>query len=289
MKNASPRTFAYKLCDTSIVESSKTESTRNSSRPSHSPDCMFDLAKLSHKDDGLSEAAEEMLSILHFTINKEFNLRAGGEDEMMFNLPFDIQETSLGEQLDFIKDLVYRVCRSYLQVLMPSDLDYLADSPNRLSSRRVSKNKSVVLSQEDCEALCELLRTPVKGQEIQLDDRLSELQAKYKELGQRLLESQALLRKKEDEMDYLIDTNNRLRVGCKLMKQQIRSLERQLVDNIEETYRLEDSLKLANEDINRLKSNYLIDECSMESLPGGHHLSTPSFVSVGRFSFSNYL
>eukprot|EP00359_Climacostomum_virens_P009155 CAMPEP_0204917126 /NCGR_PEP_ID=MMETSP1397-20131031/14802_1 /ASSEMBLY_ACC=CAM_ASM_000891 /TAXON_ID=49980 /ORGANISM="Climacostomum Climacostomum virens, Strain Stock W-24" /LENGTH=288 /DNA_ID=CAMNT_0052089891 /DNA_START=1 /DNA_END=867 /DNA_ORIENTATION=- len=285
----STQPFELKL-NGSFTLSTVSESTKNS--PRQSADMLFDISKLTMKDDGLSDIAEEMLSILHYTINKEFNVKAEVSNEELFNLPNDIQTCSIGEQFSFIKDLVFRVCRSYLQMLTPKDKDCLDSSPKILTSRRISKNKSIVLSEEDCEVLCELLKSPPRSSSNQNDNKsLDELQVKYKLLGQQLLESQAKLRNKEDEMEHLIDTNNRLRTGCKLMKQQIRSLERQLVDSMEENYKLEESLLNAKGDIAKLKAMNLIDAYSNDGLLSARSnaQSTPNFISSGRFSFSSYL
>lgn len=248
----------------SVSDATKNVSSRNSPRQSSYPE--FDISKLYLKDDSLAETTEEMLSILHFTINKEFNVKADCSDEELFNLPNDLQTSSLTEQLSFIKDLVHKVCRSYLQLLVPAEAHCLDASPKRQAARRVSKTKSVVLSHEDCEVLCEMLKTPPKAPQHDDVKSLSELQVKYKELGQQLLESQIRRRENENEIEHLIDTNNRLRTGCKLMKQQIRSLERQLTESFEEAYKLEDSLQQTKAEVIKLNALNINDACAIETI-----------------------
>jgi hypothetical protein len=58
------------------------------------------------------------------------------------------------------------------------------------------------------------------------------VQAQY--IGQRQLKSH--LRRKEDEVEHLIPTYD---LGCKVMKQQ--DLEQQLVESMEESYKLQDT------------------------------------------------
>jgi hypothetical protein len=272
----------------SFSDSMQSESTRITPRKTNiSSSGKFDFSRLSMKDEGLHQSIEEMMSTLHFTINKEFNVMAEVSGEDLFHLPEDIQECSIGEQLAFVKDLVHKVCRNYLRVLAPKDTDSLDNCSKKPESRRHSKSRSVVLSQEDCEILCDLLRSPPKKagpkapEAPKTPKNYTALQEKYTDVSNNLLESQASLRKKEDEMEHLVDTNIRLRTGCKLMTQQIKSLERQLVDSMEENYKLEDSLQIARTDLSRAKAGLLIDALGEQA--------TPNFLEAQRFSFSNYL
>jgi hypothetical protein len=92
-------------------------------------------------------------------------------------------------------------------------------------------------------------------------------------------------------METASEANVQLRNRGKLMELQIRSLESQLTESSEETYKLEDSLKQAYSELIKLRLKPLVDvrtgerkERSSQTLQ-----STPSVLAGARFSFSGYL
>lgn len=230
------------------------------------------------------ELIAEMLVELSSTINQEFNLKARTSGEHLFHLPDLKQESSLMDRLGLVKDLVSKVCQGFLDELEQTrdrlhgrEYEGILGSPVVPGGCRCSleqtedtivhpmtqvflrpkpiKSKSVLLSQEDCRILCGMLDKP--NSKTKPASAISKLQVKYKETGEKLMDSQAQLRKKEDEIEHLIDTNMRLRTSCKIMKQQIGSLERQLVDCMEETYKLEESYQRAMAELTSYKAfNY---------------------------------
>jgi hypothetical protein len=187
-----------------------------------------------------NDVLEEILSLVQSCLNKQSLGRTLQKD------------STLLQKLSYTKSLVSEVC------------SLLTVDPFK---RNKPKSKSVVLSQEDCEILCELLNSPTKK-----IPSVSKVQGQYTDLGQKLLKSQAQLRKKEDEMEHLTETNIRLRSGCKVMNQQIKSLEQQLVESMEETYKLQDEYHRVMTEL----TNY-------RAVP-----QTPSW-SEECFSFSTYL
>jgi hypothetical protein len=278
----------------SISTSVPSSTLRSSSRPSHQSKVTvtppgkprFDFSRISAESEDLHSVTEDMLCMLHLTINQEFNLQAGVSQEELFHLPHDIHTYSLVDQLSFIKDLLYRVCRSYLQTLAPADPTCLESSPIKLDSK--PKPKTFVLSQEEYEALRNLVNASTKTSD---SSESSPLHIKYADIGRKLLESQALLRRCEDDMEALSEVNRQMKNRGKLMELQIRGLESQLAESIEETYRLEDSLKQAYYELPKLRSKPFVDVLSVEvkESSGQTLQSTPSVLAGARFSFSDYL
>jgi hypothetical protein len=182
------------------------------------------------------EIADEILKMLSETLAERPTQEGMSSDE---ELPEDTHPVSMLEKLTLTKSLVSKVCQGYLDLLVAGQAKREEPESKACSALMRSKTKSVVLSQEDCEAICELLRTPDVPPQPKAPFHFSKLQAKYADLGQKFQVSQTALRQKEEENEHLTETNTRLRSSCKTLTQQLKSMERQLTFTVEEAYRLE--------------------------------------------------
>lgn len=207
------------------------------------------------KDKSANEIVEEMLSLLTYTLNSQLkrNVTQAEAHE-------DAKGSSLVDKLAHVKGLVTKVCQSYLDQLdLTSDSYVEAKTQETSFKRRQPKSKSVVLSQEDCIVLCGLLNSPQKNPKTEVAPHVSKLQTQYANICNKHLNSQVQLRKKEDEAEHLTDINMQLRSSCKMMQQQIKSLERQLVDSMEEAYRLEENYQRTMDELSTFKAYNLTE------------------------------
>jgi hypothetical protein len=227
------------LCTSEAKQSDSTKITPK--RYTGGSDLISIVSRISEKEvDETDDLLDEILTMLQHALTKDCS--ALGKASVAEAA--DTQRRSLVEKLVYTKALVTSICSSYFD--LPTNEANSHASIKLDIKRRPRKAKSVMLSKDDCKVLCELLASPPpQRKDPNLLQQFAKLECQCVVLGQKLLESQAQLRKKEDESEYLIETNMSLRSSCKVMRQQIRSLERQLVDSFAETYALEDSYKTA--------------------------------------------
>jgi hypothetical protein len=203
------------------------------------------------------------------------------------------------EKLTLTKSLVSTVCQGYLKLLGAVSAKRGEPESKAYTEQMKPKTKSLVLSQEDCEAICELLKTPDVPQRPKAPFHFSKLQEKYADLGQKFQVSQTSLRQKEEQMEHLTETNTRLRSSCRVMTQQIKSLERQLTCTMEEAYMLEDKYSQLIAELSAYRvfdipatseapSNTICNSLRSSFMNG---VRTPSFTSQSPegLSFAKYL
>jgi hypothetical protein len=225
-----------------------------------------DVVDCSVKSDNLQDEEqirtelESMVSTLHIAINQDFANKTGVWDEELFHLPEDFKAFSILEKTQLARDLVEKLCQGRASLYSQSPTTKSAKiimqptGDGLVSKLLQSNDKGLQLTTEDCQHLGAVLLGAVRDSaSSDLLSTLKLLQENYLKATDKLSDTRRALRKKEDELEHLVDSNSSLRNSLKILKQQTRSLERQLTDALEEAHNAEENYLACRSELHQVQ------------------------------------
>ncbi|CAG9322431.1 unnamed protein product [Blepharisma stoltei] len=257
-------------------------------------------------DSELSKNIDKLIKTISDYINEDFNTKAGTKDEPLFCLP-DFSRSIL-EKSQLARDLTDLLiqCRNNRDSAIPRESFYSAQE--KRVSKNVSQSRSwkellsalfdpqaegiYLSSSEIAVLLSTILHYCATSGTQDIKDVLYRKQIEYINTAQKISKVKTLLRKGEDEREFLFESNAKLAETIKTLKKQEALLERQVEDSMVENYsneehfnQLSQELKEAKDTLKELlRGNRTSSVVLPESL---HNRSSGSNIKTRRFDIDS--